>query len=47
MWQVEAWDLVAQGRVYFQFITRAEAVAHKAELEKTTWAHNISIQFWN
>ena len=47
MWQVEAWDLVAQARVYFEFITRAEAVAHKAELETTTWAHNISIQFWN
>ena len=47
MWQVEAWDLVAQCWVYTQFITRAEAVAHKAELEKTTWAHNISITFWN
>ena len=47
MWQVEAWDLVAQCPVYFEFNTRPEAIAHKAELEKTTWAHNISITFWN
>jgi hypothetical protein len=47
MWQVEAWDLVAQCRVYFEFNTRPEAVAHQTELEKTTWAHNISITFWN
>ena len=47
MWQVEAWDLVAQAPVYYEFNTRAAAMAHRTELQKTTWAHNISITFWN
>jgi len=47
MWMVQVYDLVAQEFQSYEFRTRHEAVTKRQELEKTTWAHNISIQFWN
>ena len=45
MWTVQAYDLVAQVFQAYDFHTRAEAQAKQQELKKTTWAHNISIQY--
>lgn len=45
MWTVQAYDLVAQVFQAYDFRTRAEAQAKQQELAKTTWAHNISIQY--
>lgn len=47
MWLVQAYDLVAQEFCAYEFRDRSEAQEKRQELEKTTWAHNISVQYWS
>jgi len=47
MWMVQAYDLVAQEYRSYEFRAREDAQDCRQELQKTTWAHNISMQYWN